>query len=150
MESRLERAAASKEQDIALVKQEKEKHLLANQKLETQNIELVTLCETIKGDFEKQSATVKELEDLKNRLQLDLELNHQELKNTVEKVKVLEDKLAVLREEAASHGSPDALLQSKEEQINDLEEKLNEQSEKSQVLNPVLDVITATVVVDIM
>jgi hypothetical protein len=133
LENRLERAALSKEQDIAAVKQEKEKHILANQKLETQNIELVTLCETIKGDFEKQTQTGKELEDLKNRLQLDLELNRQELKNSMDKVKVLEDKLGALREEVASHSSPDALLQSKEEQINDLEEKLNEQSEKSQV-----------------
>ncbi|KAL5262069.1 hypothetical protein ACHWQZ_G007682 [Mnemiopsis leidyi] len=132
LESRLERAAASKEQDIAAVKQEKEKHILANQKLETQNIELVTLCETIKGDFEKQSESHKELEDLKNRLQLDLELNRQELKNSTTKVKALEDKLASMRAEIASHTSPDALLQSKEEQINDLEEKLNEQSEKSQ------------------
>ena len=116
------------------MKQEKEKHILANQKLETQNIELVTLCETIKGDFEKQSESHKELEDLKNRLQLDLELNRQELKNSATKVKALEDKLASMRAEIASHTSPDALLQSKEEQINDLEEKLNEQSEKSQEL----------------
>ncbi|XP_063674542.1 putative leucine-rich repeat-containing protein DDB_G0290503 isoform X14 [Bolinopsis microptera] len=132
LESRLERAALAKEQDMAAVKLEKEKHILANQKLETQNIELVTLCETIKGDFEKQSLTTKELEDLKNKLQHDLELNQQEAKMSRDKVKVLEDKLASLRDEAASHSSPDALLQSKEEQINDLEEKLNEQSEKSQ------------------
>lgn len=133
LESRLERAAVSKEQDISAVKQEKEKHILSNQKLETQNMELVTLCETIKGDFEKQTQTNKQLEELKSKLQLDLELNHQELKNSGERVRVLEDKLAALREEVASHSSPDALLASKEEQINDLEEKLNEQSEKSQV-----------------
>ena len=135
MESRLERAALAKEQDMSAVKLEKEKHILANQKLETQNIELVTLCETIKGDFEKQSLTTKELEDLKNKLQHDLDLNQQEAKISRDKVKVLEDKLASLRDEAASHSSPDALLQSKEEQINDLEEKLNDQSEKSQVPN---------------
>ena len=74
LESRLERAAASKEQDITAIKQEKEKHVLAAQKLETQNVELVTLCEKIKGDFGKQSDRLKDLEDLQSRLQHDLEL----------------------------------------------------------------------------
>lgn len=133
MENRLERASLVKEQDIQSVRQEKERHVLANQKLETQNIELVTLCETIKGDFEKTTESLREVEAVRSRLQHEVEEKEVELDNFREKVRVLEEKLGVVKAELAAQGSYDALLESKDQQINDLEEKLNEQSEKFQV-----------------
>ena len=134
MENRLERSSIVKEQDINAVRQEKDRHVLANQKLETQNIELVTLCETIKGDFERTAEALKEKEGAWNRLQHDVEEKEQELENYREKVGLLEEKLGTIRAELAAQSSHGVLLQSKDQQINDLEEKLNEQSENFQVI----------------
>eukprot|EP00116_Pleurobrachia_bachei_P007944 sb/3468206/ len=140
LEGRLERAATTKEQDLSHLRADKTRFMEANQKLEQQNLELVTLCERVKGDYERQSATLTATEAQFSTSRHELGIREEEVRRLEDKVRTLEERVTTLRNEksasnAAAATTPDSLLASKEAQIGDLEEKLNEQSEKYQVLN---------------